>query len=1605
MSKMLRLELVGLVLLACTQILTEHRDFYGSYNQYDHQRHQQWQEEKVTREVHVEQGRLRGIVVRPRTSQELPLIDVFLGVPYAEPPVGSFRFSPPRSPQPWTGLRQCQHFAPVCPQVLPDLRAEVKPGRYEYLERLLPYLRNQSEDCLYLNIYAPHQREGQRNLRRYPVMVFIHGESFEWNSGNPYDGSVLTAYGNVLFVTINFRLGILGFLRPGIRDDAASNFGLLDQIAALVWLQENIAEFGGDPNSITLVGHGTGAIFANLLLISPVANNEGLFNRAILMSGSALSADAIGKAPLQITKQVAYALNCPTVTDSELVKCLRNRDLESLLNVKIHKPKYVPAYAPLIDSAVIPGKPLDLMENTQLFGRFDLMYGVTESEKFHNLPPVAVVHGMLNEQRDEILRDHAKATHELEPELVLSKVLEHYGDFSSGFTNEYATKNREIVLEALSDSGTVAPLVMTANLHSKANPKSYMYVFSHPKAMQDYSGQQRQRTVHGEELAYVLGVPLDGGKYHLRGRYNIGETLFAEAMMMWWCNFAHTGNPNAPRRSTYLTDGPKEWLQYEIDWPEYDPENQTYFNLTIPPEVGVRYRANEMLFWNEYLPNLIRHPNLDIPAPGTRAGPRPEILDIADGVGKYANGMFNVNSETNTLKHSTGKSSVPDGQRIDVDADGKDSPGYPLSNSPSNEAEDDVRATTPEPSGLKSTSAISMVIGFGLAFLLINLTVFFYLYRKRHALKSKEKNLKRRLSQKDDGSKRAKLEKLAENAELGYRSDSKPDLTELIKNDKAYDNNSNFGRRSKLSRQNSGSTIDTHIKVREWIQQEIVHRCSPRFLRKTRETLQKEHQEKLTKQQEKEERLNELEKLKDKKDEPIYDESPALIVRPGKKSKLPKVSVAIDATPATRTESILNQIPIELVKDGELSDVGLDAVDAETIGPNGTLITPQVIVIEHHHSKSDPLPMENVLKNVKPHFSSPKIYESDSGSASSLYAKINPKMKSRLPRMGPIGSADEVSNEAKTGNDSLYDQVPPEDPYGKTVPKLTTFGSKVPSCDINVTCREPTAERESVSPEEALKTIKRRKYPKVLPDIEKRRSLPVPNSLFIPKQHGNSLKDYKNNSQPTSPSGHPPLPPPRIFGTTKSLDLAEESEVQNENEPITTNLHVGPLLKRENSTRNNSDPSIIENFESPANTTGSYSTPSIDRYRLIDSPDGAYSSSKCSIRRPYLFPHNVVASDTSLNRSDIVGSSVTNSNWYKSKDMISSTDQTSIPLGIDTGIGNPNWYRQITEGSNENENFQSPAARSMPAITEPQIMMSSRDSSIDKVHPNYGGSQNWDGKGSAEPKIVITPRVGNLLGQSGQNLSQMVTNLTARRNIDQEPKIVITPKHEVLDSAKIITPEPKIVITPRVEPGFNLSSVQTPLSHVDDVCTIAKQERKEPKIIITPKDPKTGSSSNLKQPKIIIKPTTNPSKSRDNKNIPKVSAIPPPECQNFQNKEKDQVLERDFPYTEKPPLKEKPKVTRIPSFSKRKDESQVKAEKSSSPVYAEKTEIIQIINAIPTDKAINVPLIPTLENKSGIPTLLKKDSEKSSSTDSSASTTNSSNSNTGTIKRKPTNKK
>jgi para-nitrobenzyl esterase len=190
----------------------------------------------------------------------------FFGVPYAAAPVGELRWRAPQPLQPWTGTRQARDFSPVCRQTVPWISEP------------------QSEDCLYLNIWAPAR------TRKLPVMVWIHGGGFFGGSGSQAgtDGSRLTRQ-DVIVVTLNYRLGIFGFFaHPELSAEspakASGNQGILDQIAALHWVQRNIVAFGGDPNRVTVMGESAGAVSVAMLVASPLA--KGLFQRAIAQSGN-----------------------------------------------------------------------------------------------------------------------------------------------------------------------------------------------------------------------------------------------------------------------------------------------------------------------------------------------------------------------------------------------------------------------------------------------------------------------------------------------------------------------------------------------------------------------------------------------------------------------------------------------------------------------------------------------------------------------------------------------------------------------------------------------------------------------------------------------------------------------------------------------------------------------------------------------------------------------------------------------------------------------------------------------------------------------------------------------------------------------------------------------------------------------------------------------------------------------------------------------------------------------------------------------------------------------------------------------------------------------
>ncbi|CAG9853637.1 unnamed protein product [Phyllotreta striolata] len=1035
---------------------------------------------EYTRNISLKQGVLQGFVVEPQIGRDQRYrVGVFRGIPYAAPPVGGLRFMPTVGAPSWFGVKYADKFAPVCPQKFPDEK-KMPPYKREQFLRLKEYLVNQSEDCLYLNIYTPLS-DDVFNTRKYPVMVFISGESFEWNSGNPYDGSVLAAYGNVIVVTINFRLGILGFLKAGTEEMSKSNFGLVDQIASLVWIKDNIAAFGGDSNSVTLFGHGTGAVCASLLMISPMVlkGNDRLFHRAILMGGTALADWALAGNPGEVTYQVAKALNCQIHDD--FAECLRRKRLDEIMAAGAITPDYKTRFGPVVDSLVVPNDPKKSMtQYNDIFRRFELMYGVTEMESINLLDPLTFSQGMLLKERDKELRTYFRTRCEMKPELCLQRTLDEYshGDILqnnvqkkdgvydySGYEPDQASLARDTLLDILSDARSVAPMVQMAKYHAAVNMQSYFYVFKHKTESRDYI---REKSYSGEELPYVFGVPLGGPKFHFVDSYKEQERLFSEIVMMYFSNFAETGNPNVPRRERYNTMSPAYWPQFDVEWPEFDLKEERYLELDIPPQPGQHYRASKVKYWNEIFPTITENFTFGAAHPTKspiHRTPPPWLYNNLPNT-PTANPKNIYENFRKPLKHSPSVfgTVVTSGNRPD-------------------NIEENIYGKVIEsfPEEVKQSSTMNIVAVAGGLFLLANVVLLIIVYYK---CKKKRKNLTTPPAA-EDKKFRADTDDYMLNGCNIVRMINKSSV-----NDDTYEAVSpDTSPKYKLTRQMSGSTIDAHTKVREWITQEIIQKYSPRILRKNR----------------KDESDNRHSIVHNKSLLPQEIDIPketamktSTITRP----KIPKVSVGIDATPSGRGQSVLRQEPIEIMKSFDYSYIDNEAkpslrrsITLDDVSPMESPEyhnEPTLIKIEHKHSNSDPV------------------------------------------------------------QDVIYSQIK----------KLKTFNPE--GDDINVTSREDNNAASPLSPEESLDMIRRRKFPKVLPDypdrlINNRRSMPV--CALINSQDPYQLSNF---------SRVPPAPPPRSATLTKQssepqdIFNAESSCRENEQESAIkcSTLFVGPILPK-----------------------------------------------------------------------------------------------------------------------------------------------------------------------------------------------------------------------------------------------------------------------------------------------------------------------------------------------------------------------------------------------------------------------------------------------------------
>ncbi|MGP2438606.1 carboxylesterase/lipase family protein [Streptomyces sp. JW3] len=424
----------------------------------------------------------------------------YLGIPYAAPPVGSLRWRPPVPPARWSGVRDATTPGDPCMQTASgspwgDLAGPGTP----------------SEDCLYLNVHTPAR---PAPLKR-PVMVWIHGGGFTVGSGAFYDGSTLAADGDVVVVTLNYRLGAFGYLaHPGLAGESAEgisgNYGLLDQQAALRWVRDNAAAFGGDPGNVTIFGESAGGGSVCQNLVSP--RTAGLFDRAIAQSGCGFTL------PTQESQERggtawAQSLGCADAA------CLRALPADRLLTAA-QSP--TARWTPNVDGAVLPRQVTDALE----------------SGRFHRVP---VLQGTTaDEGRLSVATTYDLAGRPLTAAGYPPAVRALYGERADAILARYPLSDYGTPAEALgailTDSPFACPQSRTAGLAARY-VRSYQYEFADRQAM-DHLGLPVSFPIgapHGSEIRYVFGG-VEGTP---------AQNALADSMLGYWTNFAKTGVPYA----------------------------------------------------------------------------------------------------------------------------------------------------------------------------------------------------------------------------------------------------------------------------------------------------------------------------------------------------------------------------------------------------------------------------------------------------------------------------------------------------------------------------------------------------------------------------------------------------------------------------------------------------------------------------------------------------------------------------------------------------------------------------------------------------------------------------------------------------------------------------------------------------------------------------------------------------------------------------------------------------------------------------------------------------------------------------------------------------
>lgn len=463
-------------------------------------------------------------------------VSIFLGIPFAKPPVGELRFKRPESFPRWDQVRNATQQPASCYQVI-----DKNFNGFQGVDMWNPNTER-SEDCLYLNVWQPVSSSSSSSASsKKAVMVWIYGGGFYSGTSTLelYDARILAAKGDVVVVSMQYRLGPLGFLYLGT-PEAPGNQGLLDQHLALQWIRENIDAFDGDPNRVTLFGESAGAFSVSLHLLSPLSRD--IVKSGIMQSASAISPwgfDTPASAK-QKTMDLARISKCHSGHETEIVKCLRRIGAEELtsdqLKVDDSESVIFTAFVPTIDNYFLEEPPIETLKKGK-FKKDSILLGVNRDEGFYFLAYLQTHHFDLNASSVVTADDYRDIVSSFlgssvnTASLLAQSVAFEYG---APYFLKPSALYRKVLDDILGDISFKCPVIDLALHYAQNQVPVYMYNFHHRTSANPWPSWMG--VMHGYEIDHVFGMPLNASR-----NYTEGEKQLSEKILQYWTNFAKTG--------------------------------------------------------------------------------------------------------------------------------------------------------------------------------------------------------------------------------------------------------------------------------------------------------------------------------------------------------------------------------------------------------------------------------------------------------------------------------------------------------------------------------------------------------------------------------------------------------------------------------------------------------------------------------------------------------------------------------------------------------------------------------------------------------------------------------------------------------------------------------------------------------------------------------------------------------------------------------------------------------------------------------------------------------------------------------------------------------